>query len=58
MKLPETLSLLSDILGNSCTAFEVDEIPPIQEVEVEQEQTDNNCIKFDDFALWALERAE
>ena len=56
MKLPETLSLLSDILGNSCTAFEVDEIPPIQEVE--QEQTDNNCIKFDDFALWALERAE
>ena len=57
MKLPETVALLSEILGNSFTALDVEEIPPILEVEAEQE-TENNCIKFDDLALWALERAE
>ena len=57
MKLPETIDLLSEILGTTFTALDVEEIPPILEVEVEQE-TENNCITFDDLALWALERAE
>ena len=58
MKLPETVALLSEILGISFTALDVEEIPPMEvEVEVAQE-TENNCIKFDDLALWALERAE
>ena len=58
LKLPETRALLSDILGNSFTAVDVEEIPPMPEVEAEQEQTENNSIKFDDLALWALERVE
>ena len=57
MKLPETIALLSEILGKSFTALDVEEIPPILEVEAQQE-TENNFITFDDLALWALERAE
>ena len=53
MKLPETLALLSEILGKSFTTLDIEEL----EVKEEQE-TENNCIKFDDLALWALERAE
>ena len=33
MKLPETVALLSEILGNSFTALDIEEIPPILEVE-------------------------
>ena len=55
MKLPETLALLSDIFGNSLTSVEIEEISPILEEEMEQQ---NNSIKFDDLALWALERLE
>ena len=55
MKLPETIALLSEILGNSFTALDVEEIPPILEAEAEQE-TENDFITFDDLALWALER--
>ena len=57
LKLPETVSLLAEVLGNSFTAGDVDGIAPILEVETEQ-QTEHDCINFDDLALWALERAE
>ena len=48
LKRAETLSLLSDILENSNT--DNAEIPILQ-------QTDDNLIKFQNFALWALKRA-